>query len=411
MTFRSLTSLTIALTSLASVACGGSSQTDKQKEGTGPTGTVATSGCSPTGDIPCYVGKAEPCENYDSGWAGDEFCMKPPSNGYQLHVGPTDYSNPDEVNKYVLPPGGISATDPRAKVVGSGEPDVNWCYNQKTPNDQPFYSNQYYSHMRPGSHHQIIFALGSSIPDSTAMDDCSSRDQGVIGGATFLAGATRAVQDAAMFGGAPEDARIASETAAHQQVSINLHFVNITDKPLVMEIWVNMIGIDFPSSEVQQFIKAIEWYGGVGMNIPPGTHTTLEAGGQSCQPPEDLRILGVTGHVHASTTRFAMYMQRQGDATKTQVFEDYNWEEPTVFRFNSTTTNAPPVPSSKTPGANVSGQLMVHPGDQFSWECEVMNNRSVNLTFSDRAYDGEMCNVFGMFASANPPGPWSCFSF
>jgi hypothetical protein len=215
-----------------------------------------------------------------------------------------------------------------------------------------------------------------------------------------------------MFGGAPEDSRIASETPAHQQVSINLHFVNITDTPKVMEIWVNMIAIDYPASEIKQRIKAMEWYGGVGMDIAPGVHTTIEgATDGSCQPPEELRILGVTGHVHASTTRFAMYMQRAGESTKTQIFEDYNWEEPTVFRFNSTTTNTAPDAVAKMPGASISGQLLAHPGDQFSWECEVVNKRQVNLTFSDRAYDGEMCNVFGMFASTNPQGPWSCFSF
>lgn len=400
MTSRTLTFVALGFASSLSAACAGSLP-----------GKQASEACSPTGEIPCYVGKAEPCDGYSSGWAGDEYCMKPPDHGYQLHVGPTDYSNPDEVNKYVLPPGGIAADDPRAQIVGSGTPDVNWCYNIKTPNDDPFFSNQYYSHMRPGSHHQIIFALNGSVPDSHAMEDCATRDQGVAGGATFLAGATRAVQDAAMFGGAPEDARIASETPAHQQVSINLHFVNITDKPLVMEIWVNMISIDYPASEVEKKIKAIEWYGGLGMNIPPKAHTTLQGGGASCGAPEELRILGVTGHVHASTTRFAMYMQRAGEAAPSQVFEDYNWEEPTVFRFNSTTTNTPPVPSSKTPGANFSGDLLVKPGDQFSWECEVTNNRSVNLTFSDRAYDGEMCNVFGMFASTDPQGPWSCFSF
>ncbi len=407
MTLRSLSSATVALTALVSVACGGGSS-----QGPGTTPGASTEGCSPTGDIPCYVGKAEPCANYHTDWDGDEYCMKPPDHGYQLHVGPTDYSNPEEVAKYILPPGGITANDPRAKILGTGQPDVDFCYNMKTPNAEPFYSNQYYSHMRPGSHHQIIFALGGPVPDSTGVQDCSSRNEAVLGGATFLAGATRAVQDAAMFGGAPEDARIASETAAHQQVSINLHFVNITDKPKMMEIWVNMIAIDFPPEEITQRIKAIEWYGGVGMDIPPGAHETLQGGADSsCQPPGELRILGVTGHVHASTTRFAMFMQRAGETTKTQIFEDYDWTEPTVFRFNSTTTNTPPDPAAKAPGSTISGQLLAHPGDSFTWECDVVNKRQVNLTFSDRAYDGEMCNVFGMFAATNPQDPWSCFSF
>jgi hypothetical protein len=106
-----------------------------------------------------------------------------------------------------------------------------------------------------------------------------------------------------------------------------------------------------------------------------------------------------------------MYMQRAGETTKTQVFEDYNWTEPTVFRFNSATTNTAPDPTAKVPGANINGVYNVSRGDTFSWECEVENKRNVTLTFSDKAYDGEMCNVFGMYAADNPTDPWLCFSF
>jgi hypothetical protein len=394
----------VMATSALSVACGTKTTDPGKQQGAGT--------CEPTGDIPCYVGKAEPCQNFHTEWAGDELCLAVPDHGNQIHIGPSDYTDPAEVAKYVLPPGGIPADDPRAKIVGSGTPDVDWCYNMKTPNDQTEWTNQYYSHMRPGSHHQIIFGLNGDIPDSTGMDNCSSRDSGVLGGASFLAGATRSVQDAAMFGGAPEDARIAGEVPPHQQLAVNLHFVNIGDKPLLQEIWVNMIGIDFPAEEIQKKVKAIEWYGGVGMAIKPNEHTVIQgAADGSCQAAGDMRILGVTGHVHASTLRYAMYMQRAGETTKTQVFEDYNWTEPTVFRFNTATQNNAPDPTAKIPGANINGVYNVSKGDTFSWECEVENKRNVTLTFSDKAYDGEMCNVFGMYAADNPTDPWLCFSF
>src|SRR5689334_23392679 len=36
---------------------------------------------------------------------GDEYCIKPPpeDKGFQLHIGPTDYENPDP--RYILEPG------------------------------------------------------------------------------------------------------------------------------------------------------------------------------------------------------------------------------------------------------------------------------------------------------------------
>ena len=211
-----------------------------------------------------------------------------------------------------------------------------------------------------------------------------------------------------MFGGAPEDATIASETPPQQQLSVNLHFINVTEQALLQEIWVNMIRYPNDPSTITNYIKAITWYGGVGMNIPPGA--TEIVGGQDCKPPVDLRILGLTAHAHASTTRVTTYLTRAG-GTEEKVFEEYNWSEPTVFRYNSTTTNTAPDPQALIPGSPISGDFYVGPNDTFRWECEITNNRSVNLTFSDKAYDGEMCNVFGMYASPTPPGPYSCIGF
>lgn len=393
MTWRA--ALWTVLTGSLVVACGGGSD---GKDNTAENGTTSVpSTCEPTGDIPCYEGKAEPCEGFQTQFAGDEYCLKPPDDGFQIHVGPTDYDNPDDYNRWLL---------------AAGAGDVNWCYQMDSPNDTDAYTHEYYSHMRPGSHHEIIFALGSDVADSTGPDSCDARDQGVLNGSTFIAGATRPVQDAAMFGGAPEDDTIASFTPAHQQLSVNLHFINTTETPLLQEVWVNMINYPHDPSTITEQIKAITWYGGIGMNIPVGATQVVEAGTDgSCTPGYDMRILGLTAHAHASTTRVTTYLQRANSTTKELVFEEYSWDEPTVFRFNSTTTNTPPNPEALIPGSPISGIFRVSPGDKFSWECEVTNNRSVNLTFSDRAYDGEMCNVFGMYSAPDAASPFSCISF
>src|SRR5882724_8852202 len=57
--------------------------------------------------IPCVKGVSEPCDDFHTDYKGDELCMKPPTKGYQLHVGPTDYTDPDQVNPWILPPGGL----------------------------------------------------------------------------------------------------------------------------------------------------------------------------------------------------------------------------------------------------------------------------------------------------------------
>lgn len=370
--------------------------------------------CTPNGEIPCILGKAEPCSMVTD-WAGDEYCLVPPVRGFQIHVGPSDYSNPDEVAKFVLPPGGLPATDPRSTVLGSGTPDVDFCYYLKTSNDWSVYANHYYSRMRPGAVREVTFDLGSAVTDSAGPDGCSAKDQGTLGGgAQFMAGATRLVEDAALFGGAPEDAQVATVHAPHGQVSVNPHWVNITDKPLLMESWMNVVEGDYPPDPPLDRVGAIQWYGGVGMSIPPGQHLVVTAAADgSCSATQDVRILGIFGFTHSSTVRFAASLTRAADQTTTQIFEDYVWQDPTVFRFDSVTKNTPPDPNTKAPGSAYSGDLLIHAGDKATWECEIINNRSVTLTYSSKVYDGEMCNVFGMLAAPAPAQsqPWDCFSF
>jgi hypothetical protein len=291
----------------------------------------------------------------------------------------------------------------------------------KTPNDTLVYTAEYYAHMRPGSHHYIMFGLpdGTNVADSTSPGSCADRNLQVAGGANFLSGATREVQNATMFGDAPEDKGLGSPVPPHQQLNMNLHFFNIGDKPILEEIWVNLISK--PADEVTDIVKAMEWLGGLGMDIKPGQHVTLQSqptpvaptagpATAGCSAPiPDTRILGVTAHMHANTIRVSMYKQALADAQRQLVFDDFSWTEPTVWRFNSKITNPAPDRTASKSGADINGIFMAQPGDQFSWECEVDNKQNVDLFFSDKAIQGEMCNIFGMYSQPKATSPWLCF--
>src|SRR5689334_15476633 len=118
-------------------ACGGQSPADGQSS--------ANAACDPNGEVPCFAGVAEPCTNIHSGYDGDDYCRAAPkpSDGFQIHVGPKDYTNPDDVAKYLAKPGD----------------ETNWAEVVQTPNDATVYWDGYYSFMRPGSHHFILFGL------------------------------------------------------------------------------------------------------------------------------------------------------------------------------------------------------------------------------------------------------------
>jgi hypothetical protein len=78
--------------------------------------------------------------NLHSGWPGDEYCIlpPPPDKGFQLHLGPSNYQNPEA--EYLLQPG------------------EEWVhrFTSTSANDKDikFYVRQY--RMRPGAHHTIV---------------------------------------------------------------------------------------------------------------------------------------------------------------------------------------------------------------------------------------------------------------
>lgn len=369
-----------------STACGGN--------GKDVAAGAAAETCDPAGKVPCFEGIAEPCRGIHSGYDGDEYCRAAPdpSTGFQIHVGPEDYSNPDAVSKYLAKPGD----------------ETNWAEVVQTPNDEIAFWDGYYSYMRPGSHHFILFGMpaGSAPPTGTGPTMNGGGAESAVGalGGEFLAGATVTVQDAMPH--VPEDQGSASEVPPKSNYAVNLHFINNTDHDLIQEIWVNFHYI--PEDEIVHWHRAITWYGGYGMNIPPGTAYTLQ-GGATCAPPanaSNVRIIGVTGHVHANTNEYSASMVRDGQTTL--LFQDFDWHDPLEFRYNTKADNGTPDATAKTPGG-YSGVLEVQPTDRFSWECQGFNKSNVNLTFSNRVYDGEMCNVFGFYQTdTKDSAPWTC---
>ncbi|MBM4363084.1 MAG: hypothetical protein FJ104_10415 [Deltaproteobacteria bacterium] len=422
MILRNRTLVLAALAGSLSLACGGS--TDEKESGgelgggTGGGGGGGGGGGECTEEEAdevgsnCFPGWADPCANpISTNYPGDEYCIDPPVDGYQVHVGPSNYDDPAELEKWALPPGGYPVGDPRRETIGEGA-DINWCYYMKTPNTEDVYMGQSFSRMRPGSHHYIMFQLkaGSDVPDSTGPGSCRGQGGEVAGGANFISGATRSVQNISMWGDAPEDQGLGSYIPARAQVNQNLHFVNITDEPILQEIWINSITV--PEESVVNKIRAMTFIGGLGMNTPYGAHELVES--SLCDVPADIpeaRILGLTAHAHANTLRVSMY-QVQDDGTKDLIFHDFNWEEPTVWRFNSVIQNPAPDLAASKSGSAVNRIYTAKPGDKFSWECEVINKSpdKNNLVFSDKAYSGEMCNVFGMYSSPIAARPWSCYS-
>jgi hypothetical protein len=292
-------------------------------------------------------------------WAGDEYCIKPPppDKGFQVHIGPSNYDSPEA--QYLLSPG----------------QETNMNFPAVSGNDQQvlYYWRQY--RMRPGSHHLIVNA-----------NDGSGTSMGV---GRRLGGAQNLARDNPEHGvAAPENQDIGIPLNAQTPLSVNLHYINTGDKPILQEAWVNFWYKD--PSEVKEQAKELYSMGGLAMAIQPGQHTTL--GRYSCAVNTAGRVLSLYGHRHANTVRFSAWRTRNGKSDL--VYEDYDWHDPLVVEYNSITQNNAPDPAAQKGGATT-GILDLLPGDTMDWECEVLNQTNGVLRFTNEVFNGEMCILIG----------------
>ena len=140
-------------------------------------------------------------------WKGDEFCIlpPPPDKGFQLHIGPSNYDNPEP--QYLLQPGQENVRN----------------YLQQSANDKniQFYVRQY--RMRPGAHHTIVRDTSTGRRLSGADVNQDHPTGGLI---------------------APENADIGIPLSAHAPISTDHHAINTTEEPLLQEVWVNFWYVD-----------------------------------------------------------------------------------------------------------------------------------------------------------------------
>ncbi len=284
-------------------------------------------------------------------YAGDEYCIlpPPPDKGFQLHIGPSNYDNPEP--QYLLAPSQETTND----------------FPATSGNDQQVYFYYRQFRQRPGAHHNIITSgsggdtgLGQRIGTSNLLSE-DYPEGGIV---------------------APENMDVGVSLPAHSPINVSLHSINTTQKTELREVWVNFWYVD--PSTVKEPVKEI--FDIAPQNpILPGADVTY---GGSCTVSGTGRMLWMYGHRHANNVRFSAWRIRGGK--QDLIYQGYNFEEPLVLDYSSTVTN--PV-ADTGPGVEGgwSGILDMMPGDQFKWECHVINQTTGTLLFTNNTYTGEMC--------------------
>jgi hypothetical protein len=310
-----------------------------------------------------------------TGFLGDDVCLAAPASdsGFQLHYGPSDYDDPDEVAKYLVEPG-------QEKVA---------CYFAKTANATDVFSSGYQIHMRPGSHHLILATQNEPVPDG--FTTCGTAPVGPGG----LGGTQVPIVDE-LVDPAPENQGLAIKVAARTQAMFNFHLINTTSAPVLSEAWAYYLYA--PRDAVEGYRGAVFLAGGLGFRIERGEKQTYR---YSCSPSAPSRILQLAAHMHEHAVRMTAWKISGNE--RTRILESYKWDEPGQVRFDTVHDNPAPIAASRATGADISGDLVVMPDERVEWECAVENDGNTTLTFRNEVLTGEMCVLTGTQVRADDP--------
>jgi hypothetical protein len=363
--------------------------------GTGAAGVgAAGAGVVPPEDDPIDHDFGDPrgCPGLNSGFPGDEACMLPPdpADGFQIHVGPKDYNDPVQINRFSFAPGRESSE----------------CWSFHTPNTQDVYYQSYVLSGRPGTHHIINTMYRTDFPDGTTFTMCMDGGTGTNSNSIGnLPGASKAYMPRRRI--APENQHLGRKIPANTASQADMHYFNFTDRPILREFWMNIYTVS--PEGITAEANQIRGMGGLGWLLIPIPPASDQVWRYSCPINAPGRITALLGHYHAHGRRFTTFIRRGGvgqpcnnDTWQAQtscekVFEMYDYNDPASFTYDSITTN--PMFSTHSAGAT-SGILEVATGDVVDWECHIVNvepdgTPGPPLRYTNFVQTGEMCNLWG----------------
>jgi hypothetical protein len=310
----------------------------------------------------------------NSGFPDDHACLLPPDpkEGMQIHIGPSDYNNPDEINKFIFHPGTESSE----------------CVSFHTPNDEEIYYQTFELSGRAGTHHIINTMYNIEVDDGGGYVACLDPGTGTNANIVDnLPGASKAYMARTLV--APEYKDVGRKIGPHTPSQADEHYFNFTEDDIIREFWMNIYFV--PKDQVKREASQIRGMGGLSwtaLPIPPGTDMVYQ---YSCPIDKDGAIIQLLGHYHSHGKRFTAYVTH-ADATRDKVFEMYDYLDPKTYQYDSITMN--PMFSDNAGGAT-SGVLNVKAGDSLDWECHIINDGDVALSYTNEVKTGEMCNLWG----------------
>ena len=367
-----------------------------------PGGTVLPNPClpfHPTTNNPYAVRCIDAWSWYKTKYPGDQFCIlpPPPDMGVQFGVHPQGAKWFEIVSK-----GDMSGYDnpPDDFIMQDGEEEErNYLTSANTTVRNNYY--RHYERMRGGSHHMI-----NNINPPGGQKEKWGPGTPVGALLEFVPGAQRPDENCPKGPDKPaEDKGVYGTFPAAPDVNFNMHHFNATGGPILKETWLNMWWEKTDATVPIIFVNdlAIEVGQTLGMSIPPGDTQNFHYVTTIAQPT---RLLTLFGHRHAWTTNFSAWLEVAGKEPEI-LYQSFYWLDEPTYRYDSLTQNPAPAPDKVTDGG-MSGFKTLNPGEKLHYNCHIeyteeraAQEKAISpakqgtIRFSNQAFAGEMCLLFG----------------
>jgi hypothetical protein len=243
-----------------------------------------------------------------------------------------------------------------------GNSEIQDCHTFKLDTDHPVEIDRITVNFPPGSHHVHTYRATTPVDDSVY--DCFSGIDWDVW--SLVLGAQTQPLDWKL------DPGLTIPMDAHQQLLVQVHWLNSAPDPIDREIDITFHEVDHSEAHVGTLF---------GVNkqtaMQPHEHKTLR---QWCPLDTDKKLVAMMGHYHGLGTHYQVWAQGERDATGDKIYDALDQQ---TFQFQ---LFEPPYEM---------------PADGLMFQCDFYNSRDIPITWGSNVNTQEHCNLVSYFYPAD----------
>ena len=246
--------------------------------------------------------------------------------------------------------------------------EVTYCYYFHTANSAETIVKSWQSKMTPGSHHMILYFLGTADQPDGTLDPTGS-----CGGATNLANLpiwTYLAQTAENTSAMPTDdghgTPVGMAIPAQQAAVMQMHYLNSSEAPITVHVTLNANAYT-PGTAYTPAAAFVTY--NTKIDIPAGVGQTASASG-TCAVDPGMKFFTMSTHAHKQAVETIV---TDGAA---MVVDSKDWEHPTVMDWSA-------------------NPFYTFASGKLSYQCDYVNGGNAEIKTGPSAQTNEMCMAVG----------------